>query len=173
MISSIPQPFTVEPSVRASEQILLHCDGLDTICELYLNDVLLGYADNQHRTWEFDVQDLLKDGENILKIIFYSPTRYIKEEQKKIIVDGSSHAMVGFPHIRKAHCMFGWDWGPRLPDAGIWRDIELLGINEARIDSVYITQNHADGKVDLELEVEADVLCEECGISYDVTLTAP
>ncbi len=165
--------FTVEPSVRASEQILLHCDGLDTICELYLNDVLLGYADNQHRTWEFDVQDLLKDGENILKIIFYSPTRYIKEEQKKIIVDGSSHAMVGFPHIRKAHCMFGWDWGPRLPDAGIWRDIELLGINEARIDSVYITQNHADGKVDLELEVEADVLCEECGISYDVTLTAP
>lgn len=29
----------------------------------------------------------------------------------------------GYQHIRKAHCMFGWDWGPKLPDLGIWRSI--------------------------------------------------
>ena len=44
--------------------------------------------------------------------------------------------MNGFPHIRKAHCMFGWDWGPRLPDAGIWRSLGILGVNEGRIDNV-------------------------------------
>ncbi len=164
--------FTAEEGIRESEQVLLHCDGLDTICDVFLNGTLLGYANNQHRVWEFDVTDLL-DEENELKIVFYSPTKYIKEEQKKIIVDGSEHAMVGFPHIRKAHCMFGWDWGPRLPDAGIWRDIVLLGINEARIDSVYITQHHKNGAVDLELDVDADVICDDAELSYTVTLTAP
>ena len=164
--------FTAEEGIRESEQVLLHCDGLDTICDVFLNGTLLGYANNQHRVWEFDVTDLL-DEENELKIVFYSPTKYIKEEQKKIIVDGSEHAMVGFPHIRKAHCMFGWDWGPRLPDAGIWRDIVLLGINEARIDSVYITQHHKNGTVDLELDVDADVICDDAELSYTVTLTAP
>lgn len=164
--------FAVEEDIRESEQVLLRCDGLDTICDVSLNGILLGHANNQHRIWEFDVTDLLEE-ENELKIVFYSPTKYIKEEQKKIIVDGSSNAMVGFPHIRKAHCMFGWDWGPRLPDAGIWRDICLLGINEARIDSVYITQHHENGTVDLELDVEADVICEDADLSYTVTLTAP
>jgi beta-mannosidase len=52
--------------------------------------------------------------------------------------------------------MFGWDWGPRLPDAGIWRDIELAGINGARIDSVYVTQRHKRGVVDLDFKVEVD-----------------
>ncbi|MDO4521306.1 MAG: hypothetical protein Q4B44_06655, partial [Erysipelotrichaceae bacterium] len=23
-------------------------------------------------------------------------------------------------------CMMGWDWGPRLPDMGIWKDVYLL-----------------------------------------------
>ena len=32
--------------------------------------------------------------------------------------EGSSDAMKGFANLRKAHCMFGWDWGPHLPDAG-------------------------------------------------------
>mgnify|MGYP000491370704 CR=1 FL=1 len=38
--------------------------------------------------------------------------------------------------------MFGWDWGAHLPDAGIFRPVSLLGINTARIDSVYIKQTH-------------------------------
>ena len=46
----------------------------------------------------------------------HSPIRYIREENEKIYTGGSADAMEGFPHLRKAHCMFGWDWGPRLPD---------------------------------------------------------
>ena len=32
----------------------------------------------------------------------------------------------------------------------------LLGIDEARIDSVYVTQEHADGKVTLHFAVDVD-----------------
>ena len=29
--------------------------------------------------------------------------------------------------MRKAPCHFGWDWGPKLPPIGIWRDLRLEG----------------------------------------------
>ena len=49
-------------------------------------------------------------------------------------------------HLRKAHYMSGWDWGACLPDGGIFRPVTLLGIESARLDSVYIRQVHEDGK---------------------------
>ena len=45
--------------------------------------------------------------------------------------------------------MYGWDWGAHLPDAGIFRDVTLLGVKKARIDSVYVTQKHEENKVTL------------------------
>ena len=38
--------------------------------------------------------------------------------------------MKGLPRLRKGHSMFGWDWGPRIPDAGIWRKVSLLGVHK-------------------------------------------
>ncbi len=61
--------------------------------------------------------------------------------------------MEGFPHLRKAHCMFGWDWGQRLPDAGIFRDVSLLGIKKDRLESVYISQIHEVEKVTLDFDI--------------------
>lgn len=69
-------------------------------------------------------------------------------------MEGSSDAMEGFPLLRKAHCMFGWDWGPRLPDAGIWRGISLVGVNDARLEQVYVIQNHETEKVTLSFQIE-------------------
>ncbi|MFQ7549938.1 MAG: glycosyl hydrolase 2 galactose-binding domain-containing protein [Blautia marasmi] len=61
--------------------------------------------------------------------------------------------MDGFVHIRKAHCMFGWDWGAHLPDAGIFRPVSLLGIQKACLDSVYLPQEHRAGCVRLTPQV--------------------
>ena len=57
--------------------------------------------------------------------------------------------MKGFGQLRKAHCMFGWDWGPRLPDMGIWREISLFGVNKEGKITVYIKQEHKTGEVTL------------------------
>ena len=56
-------------------------------------------------------------------------------------------------HLRKAHYMCGWDWGACLPDGGIFRPVTLLGIETARLDSVYIRQEHEEGKVTLHFDV--------------------
>ena len=64
--------------------------------------------------------------------------------------------------------MFGWDWGPRLPDAGIWKDIYLLKKDSARINDIYITQRHNDGKVFVTPKVEIDGVAE-----VKITCTTP
>ena len=145
--------FEVEPALFECDNILLRCFGLDTLAQISINGKFAGNANNMHRTWEFDVKELLTPGKNSISIVFTSAIKFVREASLKIETAGSSHCLDGFPQIRKAHCMFGWDWGPRLPDAGIWRDIELIGINKARIDSVYITQKHKKNSVDLSVQV--------------------
>ncbi len=133
--------FSLREEQLAGDFLLLRFDGIDTLADIYLNDVLLGHADNMHRIWEFSIEDTARVGKNMLRVEIASPTRYIEEENQKVFTGGSTDAMRGFPHLRKAHCMFGWDWGPRLPDAGIFREVSVLSGKMARIGQVYITQN--------------------------------
>ncbi len=165
--------FVPDAKILSEELVLLRFDGLDTIADIELNGTPIGHTKNQHRSYEFEVGDLLGGGENVLKVTFRSPTRYIKEMQQVVKVGGSSDAMDGFAHLRKAHCMFGWDWGPHLPDAGIWRPVSLIGFHTARISDVAIFQRHAKDCVTLLLDVQSDQVHNKRGLSYTVTLTDP
>lgn len=158
--------FQVSDRMRGYDEILLRFEGIDTVADIYLNDRLLDSVCNMHRTFEYSVRRLLRDGRNELKVILHSPTRYIQEAYENRFIDGSSDAMRGFSYLRKAHCMFGWDWGPRLPDAGIWRQVFLIGYDAARLDGVYITQEHSTGRVDLKLRVDVDKPGEERVLSF-------
>ncbi len=129
------------------EKIFLHCDGLDTLCDILLNGKNIASTNNMHRTYEFDVTDVIKDGENELSLIFRSANKYIKEKYKDDPIPGNSDTLVGFVHLRKASYMMGWDWGPRLPDAGIWKSIYLNVENSDRISEFHIIQRHSEGKV--------------------------
>ena len=161
--------FTVPASLLENDAVVLHCDGLDTLATVTVNGTVVGTAKNMHRTYEFDVKGVLRAGENTISVKFDSPTRYIKEAYAQSRADGSSDAMVGFPLIRKAHCMFGWDWGPRLPDAGIWRDIRILGIRTARIRDVYVVQRHESGKVALEVSTHVTEITGSAPVAVKVT----
>lgn len=148
--------FSVPVEYLREEKVLLRFEGIDTIADLVLNGVALGHTENMHRTFEFSVKEYLKAEDNELRVVLYSPTEFIKTAYGKCPIEGSSDAMKGFPYLRKAHCMFGWDWGPRLPDAGIWRNVSLLAFSGARFDSVYITQHHQSGSVDLEFQIDLE-----------------
>ncbi len=140
--------FTVtQEFLDSCPRIILHCDGLDTLCTLFLNGKEIGRAYNMHRVWEFDVTDVVRAGENTLQIAIQSPTKWIAQADKEDFVGCSYHAMKGCSHLRKPHCMFGWDWGPRLPDAGIWKSVFLLGVDGARLEQIKIRQRHEDGRV--------------------------
>lgn len=163
-----------EEALRAGEAAL-RFEGIDTVADVTLNGRLLGHTDNMHRTWEFPVSSVLKAGANELVVRLYSPTKFIEEADKKVHAGGSTDAMVGFPHLRKAHCMFGWDWGPRLPDAGIFRDATLCWGAGDRIDQVRIHQEHTgEGeKRAVTLHVTADTTRVTPGASLTVRLYDP
>lgn len=173
--------FEVTNQMLACDALLLRFDGIDTLADIFLNGEQIGCAYNMHRIWEINLLETgsIREGNNQLKVVLHSPTKYIKEENEKVAVQGSQDAMVGFPHLRKAHCMFGWDWGPRLPDAGIFRDVTLLGIKKSRLDSVYITQIHEAGQVTLDFDITLELFCNrERGLFGDggkvrITVTDP
>lgn len=129
------------------DRVLLHCDGLDTLCDIYLNGAHVAYTDNMHRAYEFDVTDILKKGENEISILFHPIDPYIKKKHAEHPVPAARSPLHGFSHIRKAQCMMGWDWGPRIPDIGIWKNIYLLTCDSARISDLHITQRHENGRV--------------------------
>lgn len=132
----------ITQEMLACDGVILRFEGIDTLGEVYLNDTLLGHVENMHRVWEYDIRHLAKVGANTVRVLLHSPIKYIKEENEKVFTGGSNEAMAGYPHLRKAHCMYGWDWGPRLPDAGIFRGVNLQLVDSARLDSVYVIQYH-------------------------------
>lgn len=167
--------FACKSELFSSDRILLHFDGIDTIADIYLNGELLGNAYNMHRVWEYDVTSALKQEENHLRVVLHSPLRYIREAFKECRTMGSEDAMDGFVHLRKAHCMFGWDWGAHLPDAGIFREVSLIGIEKARIDNVHILQQHEEDFVMLSFRVKEEMATETINrkLNYRVEIVTP
>ncbi|MFZ2360241.1 MAG: glycoside hydrolase family 2 protein [Anaerolineae bacterium] len=164
--------FTANPALLAEPNILLVCDGLDTLADVCLNDTYLGHADNMFRRWEWDVKGLLRAGENELRIVFGSPLRFIADRQAALPLIGGGD-IPGGPHLRKAPCHWGWDWGPKLPPIGIWREVRLEGFS-ARVTDVHLRQKHADGSVTLSAEIKAQAphdLDDE--IIATLTVTSP
>lgn len=139
-----------------SNKVNLVCEGLDTLCSIYVNDNFISNTDNMHVKYSFDVSSYLKEGKNSVKIICHPINEYITKKNEKAKLFGAFDSMQGYPYLRKAHCMMGWDWSPRLPDAGIWRDIYLVEKDSPEILSYEVLQYHEDGKVFILPKVESD-----------------
>lgn len=146
--------FTVSEAQLAHAHVELVCEGLDTLAHVSLNGREIAFADNMHIPWVWDVKEQLHAGENTLEIRFDSPILYCAKKAEEAPGWESSDATPGFRHLRKAHCMFGWDWGPRLPDAGIWRPIFLRTWDAARLENALMLQAHHDGVVDVTIRPE-------------------
>ena len=148
---------------------LLVCEGIDTLCNLYINGKLVAYTDNMHRTYRFDVTPYLLDGENTIQAEFPPFDAYIKEKTKeKVITRGSGATMIGYAYVRKAFYMSGWDWGPMLPDAGIWKDIYLIDDDIPHISDVRVLQEHDGSKVYLTVQASTSKFAET-----KITLISP
>lgn len=166
--------FTVSQSVLNEECVLLRCYGLDTLAGITINGAKIADTDNMHRTYEFDVKEYLREGDNEIRIYFSTALNFIEEQQAKypITIGNMASTMKGIGHIRKAHNMFGWDSEPPVPDAGIWRDIELTAFSKARLDTIHIRQKHNEGEVVLTIAVPVEKV-SRCDLSADVEVVTP
>jgi beta-mannosidase len=148
--------FAVDGDLLAEEKVLLVADGLDTLATVSLNGRVLGETDNMFRRYEWEVKALLVPGNNELAIAFRSPVAFCAAEDAKRPLKGVTQAIPGGPHLRKAPCQFGWDWGPMLPPIGVWQDIRLEGRSVARLADVHLRQRHAGGSAAVSAAVTVE-----------------
>jgi beta-mannosidase len=153
--------FSVEKDMLLGDRVLLRCEGLDTLAKVSVNGQVVAETDNMHRTYDIDMKPFLKAGENEISIVFASSSKYITERHGENPIYGIPDAVQGFPHLRKVHSMFGWDWGPQLPDAGIWRSISIVSYREANLEDVFIAQEHGKGQVRVSVDIQARLWTDE------------
>ncbi len=127
-------------------------DGVDTISEIYFNDILIGETNNMFLRYKFDVTDQLKEGINKVKILLRSPNNYSKSEESKYVklpVALNSNRV----YLRKAQYSFGWDWGPIFTTSGIWKDVYLEEKSDSEIESfTFNTLSIKDNSAEVEIK---------------------
>ena len=123
-------------------------NGLDTFSDIYLNGKLIQSTDNMFRKWTIPVKQNLKIGDNLLQIKFKSAVSVGKDLAQKVRFTTPESPR---SYVRKAQYQFGWDWGPRLVTAGIWKDVKLNFWNKAKFENIKIEQkNLTKQKADFE-----------------------
>jgi beta-mannosidase len=140
--------FEISAADLAHDRVLLRCEGLDTFATIRVNGHELARTDNMFRTYEFDAKPVLKAGTNTIEILFESVLPYMQKRnvERELYEWSGSHEPKGRAWVRKEPCNFGWDWGPVLITCGIWKNIELVLFDEARLSDVAILQDLSDKK---------------------------
>ncbi|XP_029170747.1 beta-mannosidase [Nylanderia fulva] len=119
--------------------------GIDTFANVSLNDHMIGQTSNMFLRYIFDVTDYIKEGQNLLRVAFRSSVKVAEDlynEHRKsyvvppVCVPKDYHGQCHVNHIRKMQASFSWDWGPAFPSVGIWRDVELVSVNDLLLKDV-------------------------------------
>ncbi len=172
--------FRCEDVLKCNNQ-LLDFKGLDTYADVYLNDSLVLKANNMFREWKVDVKNILKGGDNQLRVYFHSPAKIDVPKWEALpyhLEAGNDQSANGglldrkiSVFARKAGYHYGWDWGPRLVTSGIWRPVYIVGWNEAKINDVQLIQKQVN-KSKAMLQSIVEVLADNAVKSANVLITA-
>ncbi|MFD6950914.1 beta-mannosidase [Nocardiopsis sp. TSRI0078] len=148
------------------ERVDLAFDGLDTVATVELNGVVLGTTANMHRGHRFDVREVLRAGSNELSVSFRSALEYAEEVREELGARPHVNAHP-FNMVRKMACSFGWDWGPDLQTAGIWKPVRLERWKSARLARVrplVTVDEGGTGRVEVHADVEWAGTGEDTGL---------
>lgn len=136
--------FTVTGDQLRYDDAILSFEGLDTHADVFLNGSRILRSENMFVGHESSVKHLLQEGENKLYIRFYSPVQLMMPARATFGYDypaGNDHRDEKLSiYNRKAPYHFGWDWGIRIVQMGIWKPVSLSFYNTARIDDYYVKQ---------------------------------
>lgn len=168
----LKQPFTYACTFALGREALSHAaavlvlEGVDLFAEVYLNGALLGKTENMFLAYEFPCKELLREGENELRVRML-PVYDFQDANSpvKALFHGKGIA------LRKARCHFGWDWAPDFPGYGLWRPVYLRFEEETEIRDVYPVCTQS-GKVTFITEWTGRAFeeGEPCGLTVEIEI---
>ena len=113
------------PTLADDQHVDLCFDGLDTFAQVWLNSELILESENMFVPRRVSVVGKLRAGTNELRVLFTSAMRRGQEIEAELgqrrLWNGDSSRL----YVRKAQYHYGWDWGPVLMTAGLWRGVRL------------------------------------------------
>ncbi|MBR3778398.1 MAG: glycoside hydrolase family 2 protein [Clostridia bacterium] len=164
--------FTYAPS-EPIRRAVLRFHGVDTLATVTLNGQVLGETDNCHCRFDYDVTDLLTDGDNVVAVAFRDPRPWYAEWAKEHPnLRGSDESLSGYHSIRKAHFTAGWDFAPQMVNAGLFRPVGLLLMEEASFDGVTLRQQTDPEAAHIVVKTRVNATHTE-RVTVAVTVTDP
>jgi beta-mannosidase len=165
--------FVLPPDFKNEETIALCSAGLDTFATVWLNGQQVLVSDNMFVSHRVPVPALLRPGLNSLQILFESALRRGQEREAQYgrlpLWNGDSSRL----YVRKAQYHYGWDWGPTLLTAGIWRPLWLEAYS-ARIADVHcpaeVAPDLASAHLPISITLDGSA---HTHLSVHITLYAP
>ncbi|KAF9076833.1 glycoside hydrolase [Rhodocollybia butyracea] len=121
---SFPYEFRSQGELKT----VLEFQGLDTICDVYLNDAKIFSAENMFQTHHVELETSSLKTSNLLFLHFKSAAQYAKAQELLMGRVRAGSTNLGDPsrvYLRKAQYDWRWDWGPELMTCGIYRPIVL------------------------------------------------
>ncbi|NWJ45743.1 MAG: glycoside hydrolase family 2 protein [Chloroflexi bacterium] len=128
--------FTIPDEFEKRPALDLCFDGLDTFATIWLNGKEILTTANMFVPYRVPIRGIAKVGHNELRILFESALRRGKELEQQYGKRAAWNTDTSRVYVRKAQYHYGWDWGPTLITAGIWREVRLEAYN-ARIDNIF------------------------------------
>ena len=109
---------------RRTERTILYFGGVDNAFFVYLNGEYVGFSKGSRLPAEFDVSQLLRDGENLLcvKVFSYSDATYL-ENQDMLLANGIFRDVMLY-HLGETTI---WDYYVRTEEHSICIDVCLQG----------------------------------------------
>ena len=147
--------------VCTDARVRLEIAMVDTIARIYINDTLVAKSESMFVPLALDIGHVLHAGDNTIRIDFLSA-----EATAERIAQGLRYPVPysEFPiqsaHrnlVRKAQCHGGWDWGPALMTAGVYRAICLNVLAEYAVCAYHcdIRQDGSAWMVEVHIEIDA------------------
>lgn len=139
--------------------IILVFDGLDTLATVTLDGKTILESNNMFLAHRVDITKALEaDGGHVLEITFDCAMLRARElyEQDKKHKWASFNGDPARMSLRKAQYHWGWDWGPILMTAGIWRNVRME-VYSARIEDLWTDMHLADDYRRATITAFADV----------------
>ncbi|MFI4860934.1 MAG: glycosyl hydrolase 2 galactose-binding domain-containing protein [Phycisphaerales bacterium JB063] len=138
------------PASYAGRRLTLVFNGVDPMCEVYVNGSKVGEASGMYRRLRFDVTEVIRPGQTNriavrIPAIPEGLTDYHRLADRtsplqSTDAQGRDYFPNGINRVRqvlqdlKSPTNFGWDWGVCIWTMGIWKDAALEATGPARID---------------------------------------